>query len=489
MNKNYLTYLFKQRKVAYLFFILLYAAISLSPFVSNHHADAGNNLENTAVIAAVGSILFTYILPVVLFSFMHRKRSVDLYFALPINRKEMVITILVFIIGFSWLCYAGTVSIAFLLSHVWNVVRWLKLIGFMLVFVTVMTLFNTALYMIANNIFDGIVMMGAYTCFPFFVFIMISSFFDSIVAGQNGNTEAAQVSAYLSPVWMGAKQFGNVFSDKYSVYLPHLVVLVLFGLVSAYIIKREFVDRSTERAEQVSDEFFSYPLVINIYALILLASMSFGRITLTSLRNNLPWYLILLMIYIVAMFVYRRKIQVKLKDLMIYGIGIVLSLAFSFAAWNTRGFGLADNYRFGTKQYIVYTYSFSADRENLAVPIDSNGKFENEVYVNYTAEFRTADHDQYREVIDLLENKRKSAIDEFYTRIEPQYSGYLGIWNSDKSLREGYEGDSYNYNTVIPFTEEELKLLDKYGHMTLFVPSYDDMNEISLSEFLERRGE
>ena len=61
-----------------------------------------------------------------------------------------------------------------------------------------LVMFNTALYLIGNDLIDGVIMMGAYTCLPLAIYIVINSFFYSFVAG--GNNPDLSVIRFFSPV-------------------------------------------------------------------------------------------------------------------------------------------------------------------------------------------------------------------------------------------------------------------------------------------------
>ncbi|MBR0478625.1 MAG: hypothetical protein IJJ24_05965 [Solobacterium sp.] len=97
MNRKYLEYLIKQRKTACLFFGLLVCAISLSPFITRSIDSWVINLNTTMETAFVLGTVFTFVLPAVLLAWVHRRRSADLYLALPVKRKDLLITTTVFI--------------------------------------------------------------------------------------------------------------------------------------------------------------------------------------------------------------------------------------------------------------------------------------------------------------------------------------------------------------------------------------------------------
>ena len=490
MNRKYLEYLIKQRKTACLFFGLLVCAISLSPFITRNIDSWVINLNTTMETAFVLGTVFTFVLPAVLLAWVHRRRSADLYLALPVKRKDLLITTTVFIALLSWIYFLIPTAIAVLLSRS-GLQMWLVCSVFALFFYTVMTLFNSMLYLIANNIFDGIVMMGAYSLLPVAVFGVISAFLDICVAGLRSTDLPVTVMRWLSPTGLGAMIYNNLLAASMNRPLAfkagYFIALVAYGLLASYVLKAEFIDRQSERAEQVSDRFFSYPLVINLYALCILIVLSAGRLSLQYLRNHLIWYLILLLIYIVAMFIYRRRIQVRLKDLGVFLAGILLSFALSAAAWGTRGFGLADSYRLEEGDTLVYSYWATVDMYDLTNREQTEDFWSHYADVSVEVQLPVPLKEQDQPVIGFMEEKRRDAINRFYEGDEIHYNGWLQIYNQ-RGIGEKTEDFNYwQYNMKTLFTEEELKQLAEYGTVTVYAPEINDGEPLSLEEFLEAR--
>ena len=485
MNKKYLDYLFKQRKAAYLFFGLLVCAISLSPFISGGE-ERIYSMQSTMTAACVFGIFFTFVLPAVLFAWVHRRRSADLYFALPVKRKDMLVTTVVFITLLSWIYFLIPVSIAVVLGR-GGLLMWLAASLFTLFFFLVMTLFNSMLFLIANNIFDGVVMMGAYSMIPVVVYAVSATFLDICVAGMRSMDYPMTLMRWLSPTMLGANTYNtlwhSILAGTPDFHWWYCAALVLYGLLAAWVLKMEFVERQSERAEQVSDRFFSYPLIINFYAFCIMIVITAGKPTLESFRAHLIWYLILLLIYIVAMFIYRRKIQVRPKDLGLFLAGILLSLALSAAAWSTRGFGLADNYRLEEGDSLVYSYWATVDMYDLTVREQTEEFWDHYADVQVEVLLPVPLDEESRPVRDLVEGKRRESIDDFYQYNDTYYNGWLNVYNLHNELQT----NNWQYSLKTLFTEEELELLAQYGTVTVYAPSINEEEGIPLDDFLAAR--
>lgn len=497
MNKQYLKYLIRQNRIAYLFFGMLYAGMTLAVFISwRGSQDVLGMLNESLLIASGLGIVLTYILPAVLLSFVHRRRSADLYFSLPIKRSELLITTIVFIIGLIWLYFTVSMTAAFLLAPLMDPLRWAKYVLAMGLIIATLTLYHSALFLVANNIFDGVVMIAAYTFFPLVLFLTVEAFTNATIAGIAGYNLSSGIVELFSPFALGVNLLTSIVRS-YQMLIPVSPVgpllLVLYAVISALALRKEFVYRQTERAEQVSDGFFSYPFVIHIYAFCILIVLAAHQPSFFYLQSNLVWYLILLMIYIVAMFVYRRKVQVRLKDLAVYAGGVVLTLLLNYAAWQTHGFGLADHYRTDVGTNLVYYYYANVDAADLG-KLDN---YETGRTANVTVQIKIplVQKEAYTEVMELFETKRKEGIDGFYN---PR-SGYTCTLNvcNETVYHNGQQTDyitdnDYRYQIYTPFTEEELVLLSEYGEIRVYYDRYVDettnYEDMTLEQFLERRG-
>ena len=115
INKNYFKYLFKSKIIAWVFFGIMFIAISMSSFLTPGN-EAADCFRVTTITSLVLSIIMSFALPVFLFSFVHRKRSCDMYFSLPIDRKELLITTITFSFVLIFSYYAITSIFALLFT-------------------------------------------------------------------------------------------------------------------------------------------------------------------------------------------------------------------------------------------------------------------------------------------------------------------------------------------------------------------------------------
>ncbi len=490
MKNKFFEYLLKNRSIAIVFFGVLYIALSFTPFIGSHSTTViRDNLTSMFFIAMLMSTLLAFALPVILFSYVHSKRSVDLYFALPVSRSKQLTTNIcfAFIIAFGYFLITTLIGyILFGLSYI-NFLQFAVLQGYIAIYLLTLIIFNTLFFLVANNVFDGIVMIAAYCFIPILLYMTAISFVDTMVAGLEMIEFGDSLAAFASPIYMGFSTFIKLVSrmvthETNKINVLYIIVPIILAILGSYGLYRHFVLRKTERAEQVSDELFAYPIVIHTYAILVLLMLGFNTVRF-GMGFTLPLYLVLLFIYIVATFVYRRKIQVNWKNLAFFGIGMALSLVIANGAWLTEGFGVSRNYPLDGKKYLIYSGL-----------VNGYGSEIGGVNISYTVEIPIDKKDEYKEIIDFFEEKRQKAITKYYDTnkastyvSDSTYYGELLVELTDTPNSYDPKRKTYYYTYAESLTINEMKLIDKYGEVNVSGEK-TDYEEVPLEEYLEEEG-
>ena len=177
MNKSYFQYLLKSKKTAWCFYAVIYLAFSLVQYIGKSYSSITSCYMASFVAMGILSGIATFVLPIFLFSFIHRKSSCDMFLSIPVNRKEILITTLVFCFLVAYVPFV-TVSFAeyiLLCAKTIGFVEYLRCVLFFGFGLLVMLLVNTAYYQCANNILDGLIMVGAYTFLPLVLVLLEES--------------------------------------------------------------------------------------------------------------------------------------------------------------------------------------------------------------------------------------------------------------------------------------------------------------------------
>lgn len=349
MRKTYFLYELRAHKVLYAFLYVSELAFMLVPLVSgwSSHED----LEIGLSIGYLLSLGLTLLLPMLSLSFVHKKSSVDAFFSLPVGRKEQIVTILSTSYGFIACSYLLNSLLLALFTGFRDLHPASFLLGLLVALLTLaaLTVIHGVLYLLGNSIFDGIVMVGGYCLLPLAVYL-VTRMLDQNVAGWDPLTENL-VAFYLSPAFMAVALTIGTFANGFDVGEPIIMaaLLTLFTLAALYGYKREFIDRETERAEQISDKPYAYPFLIHFVTFCaLLATVH------ESMRGH--WqdyvivYVLLAFLYVVAQFVYQRKLGITPRMLAFFLATVAAAGVFSWVIQSSHGFNLSQAYDHSPKE-------------------------------------------------------------------------------------------------------------------------------------------
>ena len=264
MNKSWFRYLFRNYRIPVIFFAVVFFGISAIPLISsgNIHNDYMGSVEVMTVLAG----MMTYILPVILFAFVHNRRSSDQLLALPLSRSEQLITNMAFAFTVIFGSFLLTSVLLWLINaiHAVSVTELLVIIGQEAFFTLTLLVIHTFWFLIANNTFDGIVMIGSWTCLPLLFLGVISSFVSNTVAGGNFS-DTGGIAMWLSPLAMNIHNlnFALAASDVFYNW-GYTAVTAIYAIAACYGLYSQFVKRKSERAGQLSDHPLAYRLIINL---------------------------------------------------------------------------------------------------------------------------------------------------------------------------------------------------------------------------------
>ncbi len=495
LNKNYFKYLFQNKKIAWIFFLIMYMAVSLSSFISLG-TTYSVKLNFAFKCSFVLSCIMTFVLPIFLFSFVHRKRSCDLYFSLPIERKELLSTTILFSFSLTFGFFILTTLVAILLcmSHITiNLIAYLQTILFVGFSSLALLLINSSIYLLANNIFDGILMLAAYLVIPVSICIILSVIsnvflIDFLVNKSNGGI-------YFSPIamiWTNASVLMSDIvhsADTIAYFEPfsnvYVILLFIYTIIFSYLLKKNFVDRKTERAEQISDTFLSYPFIINYYLLVSLVILG-----LTCTEEGIDdgyviLYILLYFVYIVALFIYKRKIKFYWKNTFYYIAVMVLALGIGEIIFINKGFGLPYTYSLSTGNTLVCNISEYDLNTSLALDTDSSSTTSVSLDITINIPTDELDSDTYKEAVSILEDKRNQAIDAWFEKRYYEDATCTITFNSTSDNSTLLYGPTYQTSNL--FTLDELKTLSKCGTINISVYDYESGidNSYSLTEYLK----
>lgn len=336
-----------------------------------------------------------------------------------------------------------------------------------------LTTFNCALFLIANNTIDGVIVISAYTIMPLFLLIVSEQFLRTFVAGMNSFD--LSFIGYLSPLYMCVDIFSK-YADSTCLLKYHSIVMIVVLLISCVILYRNYVFRKVERANTLSTNHATYPLIMTVYLFVVLLMLSTSydrsyvgaRGLLVFLRNNVIEYIILFAIFVSAYFIYKRQLSFTVKLPVLFIAASVVTLLFAHCAKTSRGFGIADRY-IKDEPKTFYTIDYWVNDENdggLRCFVEEKLGYRSD-YINLNA--MIGDSDLRASLSDkslsFMEKVRSKAIDDFYLKGSDynEFNGHLYI--KSKSTKE-YEVYSY---VIYDLDYEELLELSNEMYVEIYL--------------------
>lgn len=335
MKKTWKFFCFELKK--HLWTLIVLAAVCTLPYIAKlstmdlsyvyEHYQTGEvttvllSSEIGLAFFALGALCF--LSPVLTYSFKMNKRGVDTYYALPIKKEKLyliktMVGLLLVLVPFTVMYWSGFLTLLCRAENPYDMFWYLPAyFGSVLLGICLFGL-NAFLYTRGNTVTDGIVFMIAYV--P--LFLMIYAY--AVVAfGFQGR---ASYENFIT--FGGLIEFGNAMNDlilRYeNVSLSPLtfVVMPILGVAGYALLFILLRYEKGENAEQVSDSWFGYKILIPIYTAVLIGLNN-------GLNNNglhIIWFCLIAVAAIVATVVYQRKFKFHLKWWGMIGGALVLGL-------------------------------------------------------------------------------------------------------------------------------------------------------------------
>ncbi|MBR2578475.1 MAG: hypothetical protein IKE38_06030 [Erysipelotrichaceae bacterium] len=424
-SKEYFDYLIRSKKYLLLFLLLLMLLIIVG----------GRDMGTALGIEGLIGLMLCFALPVYIFYYVHDKKAVDTFFSIPVSRKALLVTGIIFCIMTVYLPVATAMCFYAVAKKIGVLI--IAYLFEILLAVTALIIFNTTLYLIANNIIDGIIMIGAYSFMPLAVFMVLNSMVSSYVAGfSSWNFEFLY---YLSPAAMAANIFVSIF-DKEQAFV-HVLGLLAVALIFGCILMKAYTNRNVERAGTPSDRLLAYPFVIYFYVTMCLFFISsgngYGFESLSAfLRENFIIYVMLFAVFMGAYFIYKRKFFFPVKLPVVFAAAVILSLLITGLCKSCHGFGLAQMYERNDpyQQINIIVWYEDEDTDVQKYIYEKTG--EKASYYNVCIYNDRPEDDKWNmklsaSTMDIIEELRQRGISDFYEKQKGEnYWMQLNITNS-----------------------------------------------------------
>lgn len=265
-------------------------------------------------IPAVMLGLLAFIVPAMQFAYRMNRRSVDLWYSLPVRREKLLAVRLIggailVVVPFVVAMCAGTAIIA-LRDNVFAMQYYPLYMLAALPLGLLLYLLNAFLFTRANSVWDGIVFMLAGAFIQMTPFLFLSSI-DMQTFGRDGWSIINYMS--FSPLNHLTTYFDNAIRNEPDYNAWAWISYGLFaaeGIAAAVGIILTAKMHRAENAGQVSDSLFGYRVYIPFCLFFITAAVPYGISTAIL-------YVVFLIIAVAAYFVFRRSFRLKKEDLIV----------------------------------------------------------------------------------------------------------------------------------------------------------------------------
>lgn len=279
MIKNYFRYLCKQKLSATLFIFLIFFLFSTLPVLSSKRPYSLNTV--TFLV-----LMFSYVIPLFNTSILHKKKSTDLYFSLPISKRSLWIIYAVFGYLQLFCCYTITYLLQILLVHSLykEPLEWICFIyyyGLMILISLVIYLFSFFVCLRSTSTSRaGVAMIQLVMTsflFPFHFTLLVPFASETIYLHSNILLSTSYFISYLNNQLIHAQYI----TELYPAWYVTLIVIFLCILLFSYLIYHFSASYQVENVEK-GDETMANSLLHDVPSALLISMLLSLQISLQS---------------------------------------------------------------------------------------------------------------------------------------------------------------------------------------------------------------
>lgn len=265
-------------------------------------------------------ILLTFIVPLFTYSFKMNKRGVDAYYSLPLRKEKLyfiktLVGLFLILAPFTIAYWTGFLALLVRPNNPYDMGWYIPAYFGLVVYAVLLFGVNAFVYTRANRIWDGIVFMIGYA----FIGVLGLAYIEMVIHQS--------ISFYVSESFMTfgpISNFGRFMeylirnmddSPQWNAWM--FVVPPVFGVAAYALLFYLLRFEKGENAEQISDTWFGYKLLIPLYTALIMGTNTYGA---------LLDYILIIVAAIVVTIVYRNKFGFSWKYWVMIAGGIILGM-------------------------------------------------------------------------------------------------------------------------------------------------------------------
>ncbi len=265
-------------------------------------------------------ILLCFIVPMLTYSFKMNKRGVDGYYSLPLRKEKLylvktLVGLFLVLAPFTIAYWGGFLTLLCRKGNPYDMVWYVPAYFGFLVLAVFTYGINAFVFVRANRVWDGLVFMLAYAVMGLVLVSFVEDVFNVTIRyhhEQNFSTWGGMLSfcENMTDYILGKKADWSPWIFVYPMVVGGAAWILFFSLLRF---------EKGESAEQTSDSWFGYRILIPFYTAMLVGmnSINVVNIGLAAVAS------------IVATVVYRHKFRFHWKYWIMIGIGVFVGILFS----------------------------------------------------------------------------------------------------------------------------------------------------------------
>lgn len=450
---KYLVYFTKQQKkllsiyTIICFMIFVFPNIISAPTFGTEINRMYNLVEGMFRKVSFILVPMMIVLPIFSFRFLLNKKTVDVYYTIPISKKELfrnhyfATLIMAIIPPFIMMIISYFILVIYSYVHFDSMVVWI--LWTFVIFTIFLSIYALVTFVImkTNNVIDAVIISISYIIVPMIAVSAIDTFLldQALFRDMLIFEWIDQILYFVSPLSLLAQTI-SYFSFNFATYSANSVnwffciysIAMFIGFT--YLAQKAFLTKKGEDAEQITTHFLTYPLIMNVLSICLISFVKFkDDVSLSIVTMTL-----IFMIYAILNFIAAKSIKINAKLFIKFAIFILLFNGFSYVSRQTEFFGM-------NRKLI------DADKiDRIEIKISTYGEKNDEwndyyVYVNNVEE--------QSEIVELLNTYQLYASKIFKNKNKENfYSPKYSSLEIEYNMKDGSEKSRYYHY----FTEKEL---------------------------------
>lgn len=362
INLKFFVYSLKKNFYFILFNLIVFILTFIIPILMMYgeyskQTDGYINFNTKLNIISYALMVYTFIIPVKSYEYLSKKRTIDAYYSLPIERKNvgfinLLSDVISVLIPFTVVYFTGSFITFILYKNViyfYYLILYILLVTFFIICIVINTFFFTRCHrcldgvvnMLMSNYVFAVILSGINKVLDLFkitydkylasdiitssVFLKTSRFFNNLISLKYMYLDYLVSQSKLKYEVKTYEQFANLY-NKFQ-YFPTLILVVILSCVCIVLFKKLSKKYKPENAEERSKSWFSLKLmtpVIFTGLAITLVSRNFS--------TTLTFYIIIVLLYVALTVLEFQTFKIPLyRVLMLVGMFLIMLLGFYIA--------------------------------------------------------------------------------------------------------------------------------------------------------------